>query len=127
MPVDTAVKFFEAVCLRTAPSFRGARAVLEADRLARNPETGTYYHPTLDLSFHVEGDCSMVFSSDDDTNVIGFAFAGATLAASGGSDMGVDPDAGTTQARGPDGTFMTVGPFRAPDGSVYLRALLEGS
>jgi hypothetical protein len=125
-PLDaqTAAKFFSAVCLDTVPGFGNAGAALQANGFAPNPETGTYYHPRLDLSFHVEGGCSMVFGSDATPGEIGLAFAMATAAAAGSGEIGLDPVSGATTVPGPAGTLMRVEPFTAPSGQSYFRALL---
>lgn len=125
LPSRTAAKFFDAVCLRNAPGFGGAAAALAANGFAPNPETGTYYHPTLNLSFHVEDRCSMVFASDAPATEIGLAFGAATNAATGtAGEVTLDPVSGAASAPGPASTRMTVEPFAAPSGEPYFRALL---
>ncbi len=121
-----ASKFFHAVCLRAAPGFGQSAATLAANGLVPNPETGTFYHPELNLSFQVrDGRCSMVFASEAEATEMALAFAAATALASGpDAVIQLDPTSGRAELPGPAGTRMMVEPFTANSGQSYFRALL---
>ena len=96
-PVDmnTAIMLFQSTCLDHLPDFSGSAKALKGD-YTPNPETGTLYHPDLNLSFNIKtgkanGVCSMVFASDEDPGVLGLALTSAA-AAVGGGGVTVDPD-----------------------------------
>ncbi len=90
---------FSDVCVDTAPSFAGAPRVLQSLPFRQHPETGTYYHTNLNLSFKVFSDggrriCSIVFATDEapgPTTLI--------LAATGAGRVAIE----TSASRGPDG------------------------
>lgn len=95
-PVDmnTAIMLFQSTCLDHLPDFSGSAKALTDYSV--NPETGTLYHPDLNLSFNIKtgkakGICSMVFASNEDPGVLGLALTSAA-AAVGGGGVSVDPD-----------------------------------
>ncbi len=59
---------FAQVCVANLPQFRSAPATLARLPFTQNSTTSTYYHNTLNLSVNLaQGDCSMVFFSNDST------------------------------------------------------------
>ncbi len=73
---------FQSVCGETLPRFRRAERILENRGFVRNPDTGTYYHQSINLSFRIgtaNGSpvCSMVAigRSIDDTMPLSIAVA----------------------------------------------------
>lgn len=121
VPGRTAVEMFAAICLDTAPSFRGAPAVLQANSFVQNPATGTWYHPTLNLSAHISDDCSMVFGSTDEPGPLLMALGIITGAASGPEPtIGVDEAGGAVIAQGPAGTVALIETSGRTDGELPL-------
>lgn len=119
----TAFKFFDAACLGTQPSFAGAPGALEANGFARNPETGTWYHPTLNLSVQADDACTMVFASDEDPGQVAMTLAmGVAAAAGGGADVSLDPSSGRAVVPGPDGSVFEMEPVPSQDGRRYYIA-----
>ena len=82
-PLDAAV-LFQQVCTASAPDFTGVPKVLSALPFQQHPETGTFYHRDLDLSFKVqdrdgEMQCSMVFGTEmlDSSDTLALTLAGS--------------------------------------------------
>lgn len=105
--LEQASEHLKKICFETSPSFDDAEAALRAGSFVRNTRTGTYFHPTLDLSFNLrpvggKPGCSMVFVSNEDANQL------ALLLAIGSQfnveedrkqiDIGVDPKTGAASA-----------------------------
>lgn len=120
-----AVSFFE-ICEDSAPSFANAASMLRDRSFAQNPKTGTWYHPTLDLSVKVSpgATCSMVFSSRSNPVELSLAMA---LGSTHSGTIGVDPSSTTTRTKGVKGTIFTFAPAGNPQGAPYFRAALTNS
>ncbi|HMS96285.1 MAG TPA: hypothetical protein PKA03_13905 [Tabrizicola sp.] len=125
-PVDmnTAILLFQSTCLDHLPVFSGSAEALKG--YTPNPETGTLYHPDLNLSFSIKtgkakGICSMVFASDDVPGVLGIALTSAA-AAVGGGEISVDPDMQNMMADLGDKGLMRFRVIGDQGGDVYFHA-----
>ena len=101
----SAVSLFDRVCAKTAPRFSGAPKALASLPVRQHPDTGTFYHQNLNLSFKVTvgRGCSMVFVSKERPGTLALAF-GSTLSSDGNVSM--DPSTNNSFAKGPAGTEM---------------------
>lgn len=132
-PVDmpTAVMLFQSACLDSLPGFSGAEKALKAAGYTPNPETGTLYHPELNLSFNIDsgksgGKCSMVFTSKDDPGVLGIALGSAAAAEStGDSEIQIDPTSGDTTVDMGRGTEMLFHVIGDQAGAVYYHTVIS--
>ncbi|MGL5009606.1 MAG: hypothetical protein ACRC6I_06955 [Paracoccaceae bacterium] len=78
----TASLLFARICADTAPSLSAARSELAALPFRQAPDTGTYFHTQLDLSFKLRTEggqniCSMVFGTTDDPQSAALLLAAA--------------------------------------------------
>jgi hypothetical protein len=111
------------LALVLAAGAAGAPAALLAQGFALNSESGTYYHPRFDLSVQPTERCSMVFGSADAAGPLALVM-GTVAATALGDDVEADPATGDARVATAEGTF-TFGPFEAPDGRTFFRALLQ--
>ncbi len=77
---------FSDICAKTLPRFRSAPSVLAKMRFKQSPETGTYFHQSLDMSvklFEQNGRqvCSMVFSSREEPMLLAMMFGTSVISA----------------------------------------------
>jgi hypothetical protein len=138
VPLQAAVDFFGATCGLTGPRFESAPAFLQNNAFAQNPATGTWYHPTLTLSFKITDECSMVLGVQEEPFVIPIVLAQAALV-SGGADPDGDFTVGTeasadivvsegdesATSRRPDGLVATIERTRLLGGQTYYHAVMD--
>ncbi|MBW6418993.1 hypothetical protein [Celeribacter sp. PS-C1] len=124
-----AVTLFQSVCLDGAASPAKAKAAIDGLPMRQHPETGTYYHNSLNLSFKLIQDdgvstCSMVFASRDPAGQLAIAFSAA---AQSDSSIKVDVASGYAEANGPKGTKFTFRPVPiSGDVPLYNARLTSG-
>ena len=129
--IENATNMFQKICVETLPDFKRAKAILDASGFAANPETGTLYHPTLNLSFKVKsgkanGACSMVFVSRTDPLQLGIALSTAAVTSGrGDGGVGMDPQTGFAQVDLGKGTIMTFEPSMKMGGDRYYHAVIS--
>ncbi|WP_126974940.1 hypothetical protein [Frigidibacter oleivorans] len=120
-----AAMLFNDVCGDTGAKPAAAKAVLAKLPVTQHPETGTYYHQNLDLSFKLvkEGShdvCSMVFGSRSELSSIGLMLAAGSAAK--GAPVGMDPDTGEIEAKAAKGGTLYFAPINQQNGRKYYRA-----
>lgn len=134
---QAAIDFYGVVCLLTAPGFGNAAMVLANNDFAQSAETGTWFHPVLNLSFNVTDECSMVLGTTDPVALIPISLASASIVALRGdpdtnisvgitpaADIMVDEARDGARAAGPAGTVTTVERMQVLQGQTYYRAVL---
>lgn len=98
-----AATMFRRVCVDTAPSFARARSEIAAMPFVQHPETGTYYHRNLNLSFKLLDSgpkrCSIVFGSNESAGQLAIFMATST----GSQNIAIDPSTNTSTAQLPNG------------------------
>lgn len=100
---ELAGEIFAKACIKTEPSFQGARAALQPYGFRQNRQTGTFYHARLNLSVKVsKGQCSMVFGTNQPVDPVIAALArGTAKEIPRREDLPRDIDVSSDQA--PDG------------------------
>ena len=125
---DTAVSILSDICVDTLPRFAKAPAVLAKMPFQQHPQTGTYYHRSLDLSIKLHSDkgrkiCSMVFASKDDPAQLALLIPIAAASPQNKQiDVFVTPDMSQSTATLPRGAQLTFQPIGRDAGRNYYNA-----
>ncbi len=125
-PVDSAsaMSLISDICVDTLPRFANAPAVLAKMPFQQNPQTGTYYHRSLDLSIKLHTDkgrkiCSMVFVSKDDPAQLALLIPIAASSQGGGNKILVGPDMSQSAVALAGGARLTFQPIGQNAGKKY--------
>ena len=126
---DLAAFIFKDACVDPYPGFATTPAVLTRIGMRPHAQTGTYYHPKLDLSVKLlDGKrgkvCSMVFASREPAGQLSILFSVVSLEKSKTSTVGIDPGSSTGMVKLSDGRSMTFGPAVKARGRSYYRAAM---
>ncbi len=121
-----AAELFADICGSTYPNLKAATAKLAKGPYRQQPQTGTWYHRDLDLSFKIipeQRACSQVFGTQDDAGPLGLLYA---VSVSSTDKVAIDPASNATMTSGPHGSvfeFAVTGKVR---GRSYIHAVLYG-
>lgn len=104
-----AVKLFDAICKKTAPTFADAPRVLVGMNFVQDARTGEYRSKDLDVKVTLRrGLCLMKFTSKEDSVRLG-----ALMVAEGTKDsdakvklLALNPETGMSGGPGPKGTYF---------------------
>ena len=126
---DLAAFIFKDACVDPYPGFATTPAVLTRIGMRPHAQTGTYYHPKLDLSVKLlDGKrgkvCSMVFASREPAGQLSILFSVVSLEKSKTSTVGIDPGSSSGMVKLSDGRSMTFGPAVKARGRSYYRAAM---
>jgi len=116
---------FGRVCVDTAPSMARARQEIASLPFVQHPETGTYYHTNVNLSFKLgtggDRSCSMVFGTREEAGGLAILFAATT----GASSIELDPDRGSAAANLPNGGRFSFRPGTRHGGLTFYNAYIS--
>ena len=124
---------FSQICAQTYPNIEAARAEIVKLPFTQHPQTGTYYHRALDLSFKLtkssdRQSCSMVFATTNRyQGALGILVSAGVGSAGIATEnkIGLDPATGATVMKlKQNGTFA----FRATSSTgsrVYYNAIIK--
>lgn len=131
LDLNSALALFKQVCADRLPGFENSRPMLAAADYWQNPETGTQYHPTFNLSFNIlpgrkTGRCSMVFASEVEagTLAVGLSVVATATVKDGSGDVGVNPVTGTAEAAAAGGAMFYFEPTGVSGQNHYFHAVL---
>lgn len=130
---NNAMSLFKTVCIETLPQFAKAPSRIAAYPFRQSPQTGTYFHTDLDLSFKLgkmrgsgKKFCSMVFTSKEKADKLSLlmSLSAATGSSTKNPSIGIDPQNGASSIVLTNGAQFSFIPTGRQGGQTYYRALL---